>query len=134
LSKLKEVLKKPVSDMTSLEMWALFFRYVDNPECRGKLNDILSVKEAMGTATKLLTSISQDERERAIYRSRRMYQTDMESNLRTAELRGELRGKLQGELQGVIKVATNMKLKGKSIEEISDLTGLSTSEINDIEI
>ena len=33
-------------------------------------------------------SVSKDERERAVYRSRRMYQTDMQSNLATAEDRG----------------------------------------------
>ena len=36
----------------------------------------------------LLMSISQDERERAVFRSQRMYQTDMQSNLATAEDRG----------------------------------------------
>ena len=43
-------------------------------------------------AGKLLMSISQDERERAIFRSRRMAQTDMDSNIATAEERGERRG------------------------------------------
>ena len=36
----------------------------------------------------LLMSISQDERERAIFRSRRMYQSDLESNWATAEENG----------------------------------------------
>jgi len=40
----------------------------------------------------LLKSISSDERERAHFRSRRMFETDMESNRIVAEQRGEKRG------------------------------------------
>ena len=39
-------------------------------------------------AGNLLMSISQDERERAIFRSRRKFQTDLQSDLATAEDRG----------------------------------------------
>lgn len=44
-------------------------------------------------AGNLLMSISQDERERAIFRSRRKFQTDLQSDLATAEDRGERRGR-----------------------------------------
>lgn len=43
-------------------------------------------------AGNLLMSISQDERERAVFRSRRMYQTDLQSDLATAEDRGRAEG------------------------------------------
>ena len=43
----------------------------------------------------LLREISKDERERAILRSRRMYETDMASDLLTAEERGEIKGELR---------------------------------------
>ena len=39
-------------------------------------------------AGNLLMSVSKDEKERAIFRSRRMYQSDLESNLATAEAKG----------------------------------------------
>ena len=42
-------------------------------------------------AAELLQEISKDERERAILRSRRMAETDLFSNLRTAEKVGEAR-------------------------------------------
>ena len=48
-----------------------------------------------------MKSISKDERERAVFRSRRMYQTDMESNRITAERRGEKRGFEIGEKHGI---------------------------------
>ena len=51
-------------------------------------------------AGELLMSISQDERERAVFRSRRMYQTDLQSDLATAEDRGERRGRVKGRAEG----------------------------------
>jgi len=42
-------------------------------------------------AAALLQEISQDERERARLRSRKMYEMDMTSDLLTAEAKGELR-------------------------------------------
>ena len=72
-------------------------------------------------AGNVLMSISQDERERAVFRSRRMYQTDLESNLATAEDRGERRG--------IETVAKNMLLEGESIDKIARFTGLNEYEI-----
>ena len=48
----------------------------------------------------LLLDISQDERERAKLRSKRMYETDQISNILTAEARGEARANTKW--QGVI--------------------------------
>lgn len=44
----------------------------------------------------LLMSISQNERERAIFRSRRKFQTDLQSDLATAEDRGRAEGRAEG--------------------------------------
>ena len=46
-----------------------------------------------------LMSISQDERERAVFRSRRMYQTDLQSDLATAEDRGKAAGRLERSIE-----------------------------------
>ena len=68
-----------------------------------------------------MLSISQDEKERAVFRSRRMYQTDMDSNMATAEERGEKRGRAE--------TARNLKLLGVSTDLIIKATGLSQEEI-----
>ena len=44
----------------------------------------------------ILTTISQDEHERAKLRSRRMFETDLYSDLHTAEERGEIKGEKKG--------------------------------------
>ena len=69
-------------------------------------------------AGNLLMSISQDERERAVFRSRRMYQTDLQSDLATAEDRGERRGRMAGRAEGLFSALQNlMDSMGLSIDQ-----------------
>jgi len=75
-------------------------------------------------AGNLLMSISQDERERAVFRSRRMYQTDMESNIATAEDRGRKESKME-----VAKNALQMNI---STDDIIKLTGLTLEELESL--
>ena len=100
LSKLQAVMRKSVSDMTDLEKWAVFFQYAGEPTYRETVNKVIASKEELQMAGELLMSISQDERERAVFRSRRMYQTDLQSDLATAEDRGERRGRAKGRAEG----------------------------------
>lgn len=86
-------MRKSVNDMTDLEKWAVFFQYAGEPTYREAVNKVIASKEELQMAGELLMSISQDERERAVFRSRRMYQPDLQSDLATAEDRGERRGR-----------------------------------------
>jgi predicted transposase/invertase (TIGR01784 family) len=133
LSKLDDVIRKSVDDMTDMEKWAVFFRYAENPEYREVVNRVIESKEALDVAGTLLTGISQDQRERAIFRSRRMYQTDLESNLRVAEREGRAEGRAEGFEAGLAKgraeIAVNMKREGLSVDRIVQLTGLSIEEV-----
>ena len=121
LSKLQEVMKKSVDDMTDLEKWAVFFRYASEPTHRATVNKVIASKEVLQMAGERLMSISQDERERAVFRSRRMYQTDLQSNLATAEDRGAYNSKIQ--------IARNALQMGMAIDDIAKLTGLAHDEI-----
>lgn len=100
LSKLQEIMRKPVEDMADLEKWAVFFRYANEPKYRETVNEVIASKEVLQMAGNLLMSVSQDERERAVFRSRRMFQTDLQSDLATAEDRGERRGRAAGQAEG----------------------------------
>jgi predicted transposase/invertase (TIGR01784 family) len=75
-------------------------------------------------AGSLLMSVSKDERERAVYRSRRMYQTDMQSNIATAEDRGEQRK--------AFAIARNMITEGEPVEKITRYTGLTREEVENL--
>ena len=65
-------------------------------------------------------SVSKDERERAIFRSRRMYRSDQESNIATAEYRKTL------------AIARNFLEMDMSIEQIARGTGLTVEEVENL--
>ena len=96
LSKLDAVLKKPVEEMTILDKWALFLRYAPDSEYREKVNEVIASEEVLDMAGELLMGISQNETERAIYRSRRKYETDYASDMATARDIGKAEGKEEG--------------------------------------
>jgi hypothetical protein len=72
-------------------------------------------------AAELLMNISKDAEERARFMSRRKFETDLTSNILTAEARGEMRSRLA--------VAAKMKSKGIDINTIIEVTGLSVDEV-----
>jgi predicted transposase/invertase (TIGR01784 family) len=105
LGKARDFAKKPVNELTPLEMWTIFFGYANRPEYGKVMEAIFRKKKEVDMAGTLLKSISKDERERAHFRSRRMFQTDMEHNLITAKQNGidigEKRGISIGEKRGI---------------------------------
>ena len=125
LSKLQEIMRKSVSDMTDLEKWAVFFQYAGEPTYRETVNKVIASKEELQMAGELLMSISQDERERAVFRSRRMYQTDLQSDLATAEDRGERRGRAKGRTEGRAEGMT------ASIQNLMDSMGWTINQAMD---
>ncbi len=124
LSKLQEIMKKSVDDMTDLEKWAVFFQYASEPTYRETVNEVIASKEVLQMAGSRLMSISQDERERAVFRSRRMYQTDLQSDLATAEDRGRR--------QGILTIAKNLLAMGMPHDQIVAATGLTLEDLESI--
>lgn len=133
LSKLQEIMRKSVDDMTDLEKWAVFFQYASEPTYRKTVNEVIASKEVLQMAGNLLMSISQDERERAVFRSRRMYQTDLQSDLATAEDRGERRGRAEGRAEGhtegtAASIKNLMDSMGWSMEQAMSALKISEEE------
>jgi predicted transposase/invertase (TIGR01784 family) len=126
LSKLGGIIRKSVDEMTDLEKWALFLRYANIPEYRETVNEVIQSKEALQMAGSLLMSVSKDERECAIFRSRRMYETDMQSNLATAEDRGEQRK--------AFAIARNLLGMNMPLDQIVTATGLTREEVESLSI
>jgi predicted transposase/invertase (TIGR01784 family) len=114
LSKLNSIVKKSVSAMTDLEKWAVFFKYANDPAYRETVNEVIESKEVFKVAGELLMGISKDERERAVFRSRRMYQTDMASDFATVEDRGRAEGRLEGRTEGLLEGRTEGLLEGQA--------------------
>ena len=137
LSKLKGILKKPVADMTDLEKWALFLRYADIRKYRDRVNEVIESKEAMQMAGNLLMGVSQDEKERAVFRSRRMYQTDMQSNWNTAFdnglMRGREEGREEGRLEGRREMIAAMLARGRTAMEIADFCNCPLDLVEEVQ-
>ncbi len=125
LSKLEDIIRKPVEAMTDLEKFSVFLEYADNPAYRDTVNEVIESEEVLTVAGHLLMNISQDERERAIFRSRRKFQMDRESDMATAEDRGIRKGKVEGK----IEVARNLLGINLPIDQIMATTGLTRKEI-----
>ncbi len=141
LSKLSDIINKPVSEMSLIEKWSVFFRYADNNKYKDKINEIVQSQGGISVASSLLQNVSQDEKERAHFRSRRMWESDMENNMIVMKERG-LRegmqqgmqqglqqGMQQGKSEGIAFVASNMKRLGIPFSQIAEATGLEVAEI-----
>lgn len=124
LSKLEALLNKPVNGMTALEKWSLFLRYAPDPNHRSKINEVIQSEGALGIAGELLTSISQDENEKARFRNKKKFLTALQSDLATAEDRGEKKGR--------IEIAKNLFKTNLTLFQISDATGLSIDEVREL--
>jgi predicted transposase/invertase (TIGR01784 family) len=136
LSKLKSAMKKPVKEMTSSEMWAVFFGHANESKHKKLLREMIDAKEEIKLASELLMNISRDEKERAHYRSRKMFLMDMEHSMAVARdeglekgiEQGIEKGIKQGKEEGLTEVAKNAFAMGLSVDQIEKLTGLSRAE------
>jgi predicted transposase/invertase (TIGR01784 family) len=117
LSKLDDIVKKPVETMTDLEKFAVFFEYADNPTYRTTVNKVIESEEVLTVASNLLMNISQDEHERARILSRKKFQMDLASNIATAEDRGENRGIQKGKEEEAKDILELIK-SGYTLEQI----------------
>ena len=75
-------------------------------------------------AGNLLMNISQDERERAIFRSRKKFQTDIESNMATAEDNGIKKRNVQ--------LIEKMLRRGDIISEITEFLEITIEEVEKV--
>ena len=120
LTKLNDVMKKPIETMTGEEFWALFLAIGSDQAHRELLNKMIAARREIGMAVELLQTISRDENERARFRARRKFQMDMEHSLIVA---GDERA---------IAIARNLLKRNRPIEEIIEDTGLTYSEIESL--
>ena len=101
LSKLEEVVKKPTGEMSSPELWAVYFKYLRDSSMRGKINEILEREEGIAMASEVLLEISKDEVERVRLMSEYKYQLDMQSKLVYAKRQARKEGLEEGRKEGL---------------------------------
>jgi len=126
LSKLEKIAQKPVSEMTALERWAVFFRYTPDKEKRELINEIIEVEEGIAMGAQVLLTISKDERERARLTSEYKFAVDLQSR--------EVDARRAGASDKSIEIARNAMDMGMDINTIIKLTGLTREEIESLQI
>ena len=116
LGKLDEVSRKPVDDMSYQELWAVFFRYLNDPAMRAKINQIAKREEGIKMAGTVLLNISRNEAERARLESEYKAEVDLQSKLGGAERKGRLEERARW--QGVVaeKDMENERLRAQIAE------------------
>lgn len=73
--------------------------------------------------------MSADEKKRLEYEAREKAIRDYNSQIQSAEEKGEKRGEQRGERRKAASIITNMLQKGKTPEEIADVTGECLEDI-----
>jgi predicted transposase YdaD len=63
-----------------------------------------------------------------------MYQTDMQSNIATAEDRGRQEGLQRGLQEGAFAIARNIIAEGEPVEKITRYTGLTREEAENLDV
>ena len=88
LSKTEKLLTKPVEELTGIECWLIFYKYITDTTKRDVLNKIIEREEGINMATQILQTISKDERERAHYESQLIQELDQRSAEKSARAEG----------------------------------------------
>ncbi len=109
-----------------LDKWSLFLQYAPDQKHREKVNEVIESEKVLQMTGNLLMSISQDEKEQAVFRSRRMAETDRLSDLATAMDKGMRKA--------TFKVARNLLKMNLPLEQIAAATGLSLDDLAKLNI
>jgi predicted transposase/invertase (TIGR01784 family) len=88
LSKLTDIVKKPIAEMSAVERWAVFFRYCLDGEKRDLINALMRHEEGITMASEALLTVSKDEITRARLLSEYKFEVDLQSDMAAAKQEG----------------------------------------------
>jgi predicted transposase/invertase (TIGR01784 family) len=129
LVKTKPIVEKPIEEMTTSELWAVFFEYLTDEEKRAKMIEIINHEVGIAMAVETMSKITQDQVEYArmcnLLKSELDYQDGMVEARRSGIKEGMERSKQI--------IAKNLLEKGSTLEFVHEITGLSIEEINNLE-
>jgi predicted transposase/invertase (TIGR01784 family) len=115
---------KTVAQMTSIERWTLFLRYHTDKEKRALVNEIHACQEDIAMAGETMLDFTKEQIEWFRNESRFKYQMDMQSRLVNAQDEARKQEKLE--------TARKLKQMGLSVPQITEATGLSAGEIEQL--
>ncbi|WP_238177844.1 Rpn family recombination-promoting nuclease/putative transposase [Paenibacillus contaminans] len=113
--------------------WLMFINGTPKDRWEELAMDTPGLKKAMTT----LEFLSQNKEARMLYEMRKKALLDERSALDYAETRGREEGKLEGKLEGKAErdkeIVASMLKKGLSISLIAEVTGLSSTDIEELD-
>ena len=116
---------KPIAEMTPIERLAVYLRYADDENYKDSVQEICESEEEIIMAENLYRRATKEEQEAAWAECRMMYQHD-QASMREG---GRREGLAEGAAQEKRKIAKVMKDRKLSLDEIVEITGLLTEEI-----
>ncbi|HAH63320.1 MAG TPA: hypothetical protein DCL73_14630 [Treponema sp.] len=140
LTKLKQLMEKPVEELSDAEICAIFLKYEGVPEYTDKLEKIYKFQEGVRMAKTALNKMSRDIKEWAQQETRFRYETDYmlaqihqkhetEKAVKKGLEEGLRQGLEQGREEGILDTAKKMKDMNLPSDTIIKVTGLSPEQI-----
>jgi len=127
LEKTKPIAVKPVENMTSAELWAVFFQYLTNEAKRDKITEIIKQEEGIAMAVNTMGTFTRSELEYLRESSRIKYKLDYQTDM--AKIKEEGREEARREK---LLIAKNLLIEGSTVEFVHRITGLSLETITSL--
>jgi len=133
LSKLEPLADRPIDDMGNREMWAMFFKYHNDPKMRAMINAMMEREEGLAMAGELILGLSRNEAEYFRLMSEHKYEMDLQSEKVYAReeglAEGLAKGLSKGRRQEKEDMARNALAEGFSVEVVQKITGLDPETV-----
>jgi predicted transposase/invertase (TIGR01784 family) len=123
---------KPVMLRNKFEKWLHILKFGEYYRNLSDLPEDLKDEQGISEVIQKMSMANTDEQMRYELLARDMFLSDLATDLDAAEKKGIEKGREQGERLRCEKIALKMIAKGKSFEEISEMTELSIREIEQL--
>ena len=125
---------KKIDQLESLnEKWAYFFKHAEHSTLE-EMDHLIGHDIIIKRAFQAIDQASWTEEQLREYEHLNKVRLDNlaveQQKLKDAKAEGEARGKAEGIIEGKLAIAKKMLLKGTSIEDVMEITGLSKEEIS----
>jgi predicted transposase/invertase (TIGR01784 family) len=111
------------------EKWLHILKFGDYYRTEADLPGGLRKETGIIEVIQKMSIANTDEQMRYELLARDMFLSDLATDLDAAENKGRQQGRQEGRQEGKIEIALKMIAKGRSFEEISDITELSTDQV-----
>jgi len=108
--------------------WTNFF-YYSHQKSEVEMSALLQGQPVVGQAYDMFQQFNRDERLRALDEAHQRFLLDQATDMEEARKKGKGEGRTEGRAERDIEIARNMKQKGYAVNDITELTGLSSADI-----